>query len=391
MKKLEEIIIEKIKKEGPLSFENFMDMALYYPGLGYYASSDRLIGKAGDFYTSSHLHPLFGAMIARQLFEMWEVMDRPQTFHAVEMGAGAGYLCKDILEYLHTTSEDMATFTQSLNYVLVEPYAHFEKKQHEVMHDISKKISSSSYSGSGTRQIVSWVTSLDELDNLKGCLLSNELLDAFPVHIAHYDRSVQEIYVGFNGTGFKEERGTNSPNDLTDYMQEFNIQLQDGYRTEINLRIKDWLRKVSEKLIEGFLLTVDYGYTAREYYDESRSSGTLLCYHEHKYNAEPLKRVGEQDITAHVNFSSLKKWGDNLGFNTVGYCPQGTYLISSGIDEVISELYGNTPDYDDHISRIKGLIMPQGMGESHNVIIQYTGNAQPSLRGFTMRNNAGLL
>jgi SAM-dependent MidA family methyltransferase len=142
---------------------------------------------------------------------------------------------------------------------------------------------------------------------------------------------------------------------------------------------------VNDALSEGFVLTIDYGYPAWDYYSEERNRGTLLCYREHQVCEDPYQNIGDQDITAHVNFTSLKKWGEELGFRTLGFCPQGTYLISLGIDEVITELYGDSPDPFD-IARIRGLILPQGMGESHKVMILYKGKGNPALRGFDLRN-----
>lgn len=382
MNSLEQIVIDKIKIQGPVTFETFMDMALYYPGLGYYACPDTEIGKKGDFYTSPHVHPIFGAMIARQLMEMWTFMDTPAEFCAVEVGAGAGYLCKDIHDYLNTPCENevmskaKSEFRESLNYVIVEPYQHFERRQKNITNRDSG---------------ITWVQSLKELKDVRGCILSNELLDAFPVHLVEMDDELKEIYVDFDGTEFVEEKNPLSSKDISDYVTRFSIKMYEGYRTEINLRIRDWLDDAVSVLSNGFILTIDYGYSAKEYYDEDRSGGTLLCYHKHQLNENPYKQIGEQDITAHVNFSSLKKWGEDLGLKTTGYCAQGTYLTASGIDEVIIELYSGSSDYLSEISKVKGLILPQGMGESHSVMIQYIGDGQPELRGFSMRNLADML
>jgi SAM-dependent MidA family methyltransferase len=177
-----------------------------------------------------------------------------------------------------------------------------------------------------------------------------------------------------------------SSSDITNYINKFSIALDPGYQTEINLRIKTWLESVAVTLKEGFVLTIDYGYSAKEYYSDDRTGGTLLCYHKHTLNDSPYQNIGQQDITAHVNFSSLKLWGDALGLKTMGYCPQGTFLTAAGIDELIVELYSDSADYLSEISKIKRLIFPQGMGESHNVMIQYKGNEMPGLRGFSMRN-----
>ena len=410
MTPLEKIIIEKIKKEGPITFETFMDMALYYPEFGYYTSPETVIGRKGDFFTGPHLHPVFGAMIGKQLEEMWEIIGKPSDFYAVEIGAGAGYLCKDILDYLNraSLSNDKNDFLKSLRYVIVEPYVHFEEKQRELLCDYLKNISSpppSPLSKGSNEGGIKWILSLKELQDIRGCILSNELLDAFPVHLIEMEDNppsplprgegvrgrVKEIYVGFDGNNIIEQKlEINSPNVLN-YLIEFKVDFQHGYRTEINLKIKDWLKEISEILFEGFVLTVDYGYASKEYYDEERSKGTLLCYHKHQFNENPYEYIGEQDITAHVNFSSVKKWGEELGFKTIGYCSQGTYLISLGIDELISELYSDSTDYQSEILKIKGLILPQGMGESHKIMIQYKGSNLPKLKGFSLRNQAGIL
>jgi SAM-dependent MidA family methyltransferase len=384
MNQLKQIIMEKIRKQGPITFETFMDMALYYPELGYYASLDLEIGRKGDFYTSSHLHPVFGAMIGKQLEEMWEIMGQPSVFHAVEIGAGAGYLCKDILDYL----KDKEIFN-SLIYVIVELNPAIQKKQKNLLSYFSDK--------------VKWVTSLKEVKDIKGCILSNELLDAFPVHIVEIVNEeypsplpqvrgrVKEIYVVLDGNEIIEIKQDISSTDITNYINEFAADISSNYRTEINLKIKDWLKEISEILREGFVLTIDYGYTAEEYYNEERTKGTQLCYYKHQVNENPYENIGKQDITAHVNFSSVKKWGEDFGFRTLGYCPQGIFLISLGIDEAITELYGNSPDYESEILKIKGLILPQGMGESHRVMIQFKGERLPTLRGFSVRNQINSL
>ncbi len=387
MNKLEHIIIEKIKKQGPISFEAFMDMALYYPGLGYYSSPDKVIGRSGDFYTSPHLHEIFGAMVGRQIEEIWKIMGEPLAFSVVEMGAGAGYLCKDMLDYLKNRSIQTVhnnEFFNSLNYIIIEKNPYFIEKQKALL--------------SGFVEKVSWVSSLSELKSLRGCVISNELLDAFPVHIIHGEEaqgemaeSIKEIYVSLEGVNLIEIKQDVSSSELTDYFKSNSIYIPPGYRTEVNMNIRGWLEQASAVMEEGFILTVDYGYTAGDYYSDERSKGTLLCFHRHQAVDDPYSNIGDQDITAHVNFSSLKKWGDELGLKTIGYCSQGTYLVALGIDEVINELYEASPDYENEVRKIKGLILPQGLGESHKVMIQYKGNRSPELRGFSMRNQAGNL
>ncbi|TFG36526.1 MAG: hypothetical protein E4H45_00915 [Nitrospirales bacterium] len=364
---LEKIIIEKIKKRGPIPFEVFMEMALYEPGFGYYASENTDIGKAGDFFTSQHLHPVFGAMIGRQLEEMWEILGKPSVFHVVELGAGTGLLCLDIMNYLRDKA-----FLDSLTYVIVEINPFLRNKQEKLLHPYSSK--------------VKWISSLQELGAIEGCILSNELPDAFPVHLVEMDEELKEIYVAVADGYFTEIKGQLSTDSLAAYLKEFSIELPAGYRTEINLRIKDWLASSSEVLSKGFILTIDYGYPAQEYYSEERNRGTLLCYYRHQVNENPYQNTGVQDITAHVNFSSLKKWGGEFGLKTLGFCNQGAFFVSLGIDNVMGELFTNSSDYLFEIAKIKRLILPGTIGETHKVMIQYKGTDNPDLRGFAIKN-----
>jgi SAM-dependent MidA family methyltransferase len=410
MNRLKDFIIKKIKEEGPITFETFMDMALYYPELGYYSSPRTAIGREGDFYTSPHLHPIFGAMLAKQLMEMWMIMGQPKPFIAVEMGAGVGYLCKDLLDYLHNHSEKTVVsnskddFLRALRYVIVEPYHHFEEKQRALLVNYSNCRgglethlceSKDKTEGANLRfspELITWVKSLKVLNGkITGCIFSNELLDAFPVHLVEMEDELKEIYVDFYGGKFVEIKDSISSVKLSNYLKEFSVAPRPAYRTEINLRIKSWLEEAGTALLKGFLLTIDYGYSAREYYSEERTKGTLLCYHRHQLNENPFSYIGEQDITAHINFSSLKKWGTEFGLWTIGYCSQGTFLVSSGIDEMITELYADSSDYASDMAKIKGLIFPQGMGTSHDVMVQYKGEGSPELQGFSLKNQIGHL
>ena len=372
MNTLEQKIINKIEKDGPTTFETFMEMALYEPSLGYYASDKTEIGRAGDFYTSQHLHPIFGAMIGKQLVEMWEVMGKPSEFYVVELGAGAGLMCMDIMSYLQKRE-----IYHSFTYVIVELNPSIQKKQKRLLEKYSDK--------------VKWVSPFKELGDIKGCILSNELLDAFPVHLIEMEDELKEIYVNVNNDHIHETKGNPSTDALNDYLCEFSINLPRGYRTEVNLKIKDWLRSVNEVLLEGFVLTIDYGYPAWDYYSDDRNRGTLMCYYKHQVNEDPYRNIGQQDITAHVNFSSVKKWGEKLGLETLGFCQQGTFLISLGIDEIIKELYENASDYLFEVAKIKKLIFPGTIGETHKVLIQYKGKGKPNLRGFVMKNQMNKL
>jgi SAM-dependent MidA family methyltransferase len=369
---LERKIIRKINEEGSVTFEMFMDMALYDPQYGYYTSAKERIGRSGDFYTSSHLHPVFGRMLGRQVEEFWEFMGRPRDFRVLEMGAGAGYVCKDMLDYLKHRE-----IFKVLSYAIIERSPAMRRAQEDLLLEFKDK--------------VRWSCSLGEIGKVRGCLLSNELLDAFPVHLVAMEDALKEIYVTVVDGRLKEVSGPLSSPVLSEYFSALPAVFEKGYTTEANLRVRDWLAEAEAAVEEGFVLTIDYGYTAREYYSEERNRGTLMCYHRHRLVEDPLQHVGEQDITAHINFSSVKQWGEERGLRTIGFCGQGAYLASLGIDEEIQRLSEESEDYLFELARIKKLVLPQGMGESHMVMVQYKGEGMPALRGFKLRNRTRYL
>lgn len=367
MDELEGIIRERIRREGPITFEAFMNEALYHPGLGYYASPDTEIGRAGDFYTSPHLHAAFGAMLGKQVEEMWRVMGKPGDFTVVEAGAGRGWLARDMLDALR----DKEIFA-SLSYVLVEPSPHMARRQGDLLSEYGEKLR--------------WAGAFRELGPVRGCVVTNELVDALPVHLVEMtEEGLREVYVTADEKGFGETLGPPSDEAVGRYIEEFSEGLPTGYRTEANLAARDWLGEVAGALEAGFVLTVDYGYPAWEYYSPERPRGTLLCYRGHQAGENPYENVGGQDITAHVNFTALRKWGEELGLRPVGFARQGVFLVSLGIDEYIRGL--GPRDFEFEVARIKGLIMPGTMGESHKVLVQYKGGGEPpGLRGFAMKN-----
>lgn len=369
---LEKIISERIKQEGHITFEVFMDMALYLPEYGYYMSGKSVVGPDGDFFTSPHLHPVFGWLLAIQIDEMRRLLGEPGEFTIIEIGAGRGFLAEGIISYIGREFN----WGDGWRYTIVERNPHVRLGQEETL---------SEYKG-----IVQWVSSLSDVERFCGCVVSNELLDAFPVHIVQMNDTFSEVYVGAAADGFKESIGELSTPDLEEYLRRYRIPEITGYRTEVNLRLRGFLEEINNLLSEGFVITVDYGYPSWEYYAEERSRGTLLCYHRHTCNEDPYGYVGEQDITAHVNFSSLRDWGEEAGSRAIGYCPQGTFLVSLGIDRVISDMLSADPGFQGEIPKIKGLLL--GMGDTHKVMVQYKGRRElRSLRGFELRNRLNLL
>jgi len=347
-----------------------MSRALYEPGMGYYTRPEIEIGRAGDFYTSPHLHPAFGWTLGKVLEEMRPHLSA-ENFTVIEQGPGKGLLAKDILDHLKGKE-----IYGELRYFIIEINPRLRERQEGLLKEHREKII--------------WSESLGPLKGkgIGGVLLSNELLDAFPVHVVEMTgEGLKEIHVNVKDDGFEEITGPLSTPLIEEYLKEFAPEgLPEGYRTEVNLALKDWLLDVSTILLnEGFIITIDYGYPAWEYYSPERNRGTLLSYYRHRVTEEFYEHIGEQDLTAHVNFSALKKWGEELGFKCLGYTRQGAFLVSSGIDQFMA---GLDPF---ETAKIKGLLLPGTMGETHKIMVQYRGEGNPLLKGFALRNEANSL
>ena len=370
MNELEGLIRQRIERDGPMTFEAYMSHALYEPGLGYYTSTGTEIGRGGDFYTSPHLHPIFGQMLGRQVEELWEALGRPGEFKIIEPGGGRGFLAYDMLEYLR--NRDIYTH---LAYTLIELNPAMAERQRELLKDHTDRLA--------------WATELSQAGEA-GIIVSNELLDALPVRMVRMgEDGIEEVCVGINEGRLVEVFAQPRTGAIENYLEEFGVELSAGYRTEVCLALRGWVRRAAAAITRGFIITIDYGYPAENYYAEERDRGTLLCYRQHRVDEDPLDMPGQKDITAHVNFSSLKRWGEAEGLQCEGFSRQGPYLVSMGIDETISSLYAHRPDFAEHINKIKGLIMPGAMGDTHYVMVQSKGvELDGPLRGFLMKDEA---
>jgi SAM-dependent MidA family methyltransferase len=370
--RLEQIIANRIKGSGPITFETFMALSLYHTDFGYYMTEKFKIGPQGDYYTAPHIHPIFGWLVANQLDEIKRVMGNPAHFTVLEMGAGRGLLAEGILDFVRTNLKWGADW----QYIIVEQNPHTRQRQRDQL--------------AAHRNRIIWKTALEEVDPFCGCVVSNELLDSFPVHLVAMNGHFREIYVDSADSGFKEIYKDLSTPDLADYIELYRIPALRGYRTEINLNIRKYLQQLDNLLAEGFVVSIDYGYSARDYYSAERSRGTLVCYYRHQVNQNPYLNIGDQDISSHVNFTSVRDWGKNLGLKSLGYSPQGVFLASLGIDEIVTRELESHPDFIAELPKIKGLLF--GMGDTHKVLIQYKGKRDPgNLRGFALKNSLSRL
>ena len=346
---LKELVLQRIGSEGPITFRDFMEMALYHPEHGYYASSSKRIGKEGDFFTSVSVGSLFGRLMARQIAEMLQRLEHPYT--VVEMGAGQGYLAFDV-------ASELRRLIGGFTYGIVERSPAMRSMQREILKDLTQ---------------VEWREDIGEFVPIVGVVFSNELVDSFPVHLVEMgENGLREVCLGVEGGDLVEVLCEPSTPELEDYFRELGVDLPPGFRAEVNLEAVRWIGKVAQALEKGFVVTVDYGYPSQELYQGYRSRGTLMAYREHRASEELYAHIGEQDLSSHVNFSALKHWGEKAGLTTLGFTDQSHFLLGLGLLELISGT-GDSPPSMDEVFKAKTLIMPGGMGDTFKVLIQSKG------------------
>jgi SAM-dependent MidA family methyltransferase len=364
---LVETICERITSSTPqrITFADYMELVLYDPQFGYYASNADCIGKSGDFITSPHLAPDFGELLAMQVKQLWEILGSPDRFSIVEMGAGQGLLAAQILEYLQRKHPE---FFGTLEYLIVETAPAMIAAQQQRLNALPVRCCE--WSEIGDRSIV-------------GCFISNELIDALPVHqVIVKDDCLQEVYVTVDRDSkiFAELVDELSTDRLNQYWQLNDINLlsdkyPEGYRTEVNLAALDWLKIVEQKLDRGYIISIDYGYSADRYYNPIRSQGTLQCYYEHYHHNDPYINIGNQDLTTHVDFTAIQKQGELLDLETIGFTKQGMFLMALGLGDRISTVSSSGGDIQTILTRrqnLHQLIDPMGLGK-FGILIQSKG------------------
>ncbi|AFY59592.1 class I SAM-dependent methyltransferase [Synechococcus sp. PCC 6312] len=342
-----------------VTFAEFMERVLYDPTFGYYNRDSAPMGKTGDYLTSPHLSPDFGELVAVQLVQMWQALAQPALFTVVEMGAGQGVLAADILRFCQAEYPD---FYQALSYVIIERSERLRETQKNQLRnwaEIDRAI---------------WRDWGDiPLESVVGCFLSNELVDALPVHrVCWQQGELQEIYVRLNESHnqLTEELGPLSTPGLATYFEFLGLNLTtppypDGYRTEVNLAALDWLTAVAHRLAQGFVLTIDYGYPATTYYHPNRSDGTLQAYYQHRHHNNPYIHLGQQDLTAHVDFTTLERWGEQQGLRSLILTHQAPWLMSLGLAERLRQNNQTSGDINHALRRraaLQQLIDPLGLG-----------------------------
>ena len=317
----ERAIRRRIARHGPITFAEFMAAALYGPG-GYYTRPT----AGADYYTGPLVHPAFGALLAVQLFHLWALLERPDPFNVLEPGGGDGLLCRDILTAVHHLPDG---FGDAINYTVIDrrPAAGWE------------------HGFPNAARVVGDFLALDQASarSPAHCVLSNELLDAMPVHRVRMEGGhLRELYVaiesdvadGYEGA-LVEQPGELSTPHLQSRLSDLGITLADGQTAEICLLLDAWTNATAALLDSGFVLTIDYGRAAADLYDPAlRPRGTLVTYRAHRQTDAPLHDVGRQDITAQVDFTSVQRLSEAAGLTTVANVPQGSFLQRLGLQTI---------------------------------------------------------
>lgn len=358
------LVAERIRHRGPITAAEFMDLALYAPGVGYYARADQRSGRAGDFFTSVDTGPLFGTLLAWRFSDWWSRMGGggrgPARIDLVEAGAGNGRLSRDILD---AAARRHPEFFRALGVHLVERSPSARSAQRSTLSGHLDRLVSSGE---------------DLPDAYEGILFANELLDAFPVHVVQMsEQGLGEVYVDLKDDALVERLGPPSTPALAAYLADGGVTLQPGFRGEINLAAAAWMARAAARLRRGFIMLIDYGHEAAELYSAAHAAGTLTTFHRHLADVPPtdsraiaawLVDPGGRDLTSHVDLTSIRRAAEGAGLDVVCVADQTRFLLeilegSTLIDEL------SEPGRLSERLALKTLLVPGGLGSTHKVMV----------------------
>ncbi|RKZ89246.1 MAG: SAM-dependent methyltransferase [Gammaproteobacteria bacterium] len=335
---------------GKITFADYMNLCLYYPGLGYYSAGSQKLGQQGDFTTAPEISPLFARTLSCHIRDVFQQLEQANI---LEFGAGSGKMAADILKEL----ENKQYLPE--RYYIIEASADLRQRQ---QHTVKTMIP----------HLVDKVTWLDKIpENFVGVVLANEVCDAMPVHSLQFEAGkISERYIENDGQQLQWCKGELSQPHLANRAAEIQSLIGDcDYLTEVNLAAEGWLASIADCLQQGTIFIIDYGYPQVTYYHPQRTSGSLMCYYQHQGHDNPLILQGLQDITAHVDFTALAQTAIDNGLEVTSFQSQADFLLAGGITEL-------TLSHDDadellmlqQASEIKRLTLPAEMGETFKVL-----------------------
>jgi SAM-dependent MidA family methyltransferase len=351
---IEKIIQHIDQSGGVISFQEYMQHCLYEPGLGYYSAGSTKFGAAGDFVTAPEISSLFGQCLANQAIQLF---DQGLQQQILEFGAGTGKLCADIVRQLNTLGCEWSS------YHILETSADLQQRQQQYLQqhlspdDLSK---------------IHWLSQLPE--NFNGLLLGNEVLDAMPVNVVVKDQQWIELGVGFAEQRFQwleYSRDSEAVRSILNIDQQ--NQLPQNYCTEINLNYAPWCRSVMQSCQQAVMLLIDYGYPREQYYHDARTTGTLMCFYQHRAHPDPFIFPGLQDITAFVDFDAFADAATESGFKLMGMTTQAKFLMSNGLLDLLTDSSSDELEQLALAQQVKTLTLPGEMGDKFKVVGLQTG------------------
>ena len=358
-----------VQANGRLPFDQFMDLALYAPGAGYYVNGSHKLGVQGDFVTAPEISSLFSQCLANQVAQVLASLSQSEI---LEFGAGSGRMAADVLMQLQRLDG------LPERYLILEVSPDLRLRQQEVLqHRVPDLVGR-----------VEWIETLPAV-GWQGVVLANEVLDAMPVHRFRWTgEDWQEAYVTYaSEVNFAECWDAVQSPGLLSALRALGERigvLPTGYQSEVNLRMHPWLAAIAGFMQRGAVLLIDYGYTEREYYHPERTEGTLICHFQHQAYTNPYERVGLQDITANVDFSALAHAGLDVGFSLAGYTPQAHFLLDNGWDGLFQGIDDSMQGLQKR-SEAKRLLLPTEMGERFKVMA-FVRALDMALQGFQSRD-----
>lgn len=339
-------LIRESMNDGPIPFSQFMQLALYAPGLGYYSAGKTKFGDAGDFVTAPELGNVFAFCLAQQCQQILSNLDGGDI---LEVGPGSGTLAAHLL----LTLEDQQQLPA--HYYLLELSADLRQRQRQTIEDMAPHL----------LERVHWIDTLPT-EKIRGIVLANELLDAMPITLFHTGDDVTERGVNIHDNNFVWCEMPASP-DLTARVDA--LHLDEDYLSEINFHAEAWIRSIAKLVSSGVVLIIDYGFAAAEYYHPQRHMGTLMCHYQHRSHGDPLILVGLQDITAHVDFTAMATAAVDSEFDVLGYTSQAAFLMANGLETLMANSDpDNARTHLEMTNQIKKLTLPSEMGELFKVM-----------------------
>lgn len=356
---LRDRIADEIRGCGPIPFSRYMQLCLYEPELGYYSRRREQFGKAGDFYTSSDVHAVFGRLLARQFDEMWRIMGAPSQIEIIELGPGRGLFAQDVLDWANRKFWD---FRDALTYRMVEQS---EMLRFRLQESFTDRIGA---------EKVSIHASLEDLPPAPthSIVFANEFFDALPVEVLS-DKGELGIDVDQQGR-FVEKWAMPSSAEL-EYIDRYAVQPGEGERVEVHLCDTPYIRHLGDRGNHQFVIFIDYGYT-REELLAGRSKSTLRAFRQHSISHTPYEAPGEQDITTHVNFTAIRDMAVSSGIEPLGLVTQAQFLMGIGEANQFGDAFEGATLPQEHTKaalQLKHLISPTGMGEMFQVLVLKRG------------------